>query len=41
VYPLIVGQKLPKLPVWLTDDLAVSLDLETSYEEACQVLRVR
>jgi len=39
-YPLVVGQKLPTLPIWLTDDLAVSLDLETSYEEACRVLRI-
>ncbi len=40
-YPLVVGHKLPTLPIWLTDDLAVSLDLETSYEETCQVLRIR
>jgi hypothetical protein len=39
-YPLVVGQPLPILPIWLTDDLAVSLDLETSYEEACRALRV-
>jgi hypothetical protein len=39
-YPLIVDQKLPTLPIWLTDDLAVSLELEASYEEACRVLRV-
>lgn len=39
-YPLAIGEKLPTLPIWLTDDLAVSLDLEASYEETCQVLRV-
>lgn len=39
-YPLIVGQQLPALPIWLTDELAVSLDLEASYQETCQVLRV-
>ncbi len=32
-FPLAVGQPLPnRLPVWLTDDLAVPLDLEASYE---------
>ena len=40
-YPLVVGNKLPTLPIWLTDELAVSLDLETSYQEACRVLRIR
>jgi hypothetical protein len=40
-YPLIVGQTLPLLPIWLTEDLAVSLDLEASYEETCRVLRIR
>ncbi len=40
-YPLIVGQKLPTLPIWLTEDLAVSLDLEICYEETCRVLRIR
>lgn len=39
-YPLVVGRKLPTLPIWLTDDSAVSIDLETSYEETCRVLRV-
>jgi hypothetical protein len=39
-YPLMVGQPLPTLPVWLTEDLAVSLDLETSYEETCRALRI-
>lgn len=39
-YPLIVGETLPTLPIWLTEDLAVSLDLEASYEETCRVLRI-
>jgi hypothetical protein len=39
-YPLIVGQPLPTLPIWLTDDLSVSLNLEASYEAACGVLRI-
>jgi hypothetical protein len=40
-YPLIVGQALPTLPIWLTEDLAVALDLEASYEETCRALRIR
>jgi hypothetical protein len=39
-YPLVVGRNLPTLPIWLTDDLAVSLDLEASYEETCRTLRI-
>jgi hypothetical protein len=39
--PLVVGQVLPTLPIWLADVLAVPLDLEASYEEACQALRIR
>ncbi len=38
--PLVVGQPLPDLPLWLADDLAVTLDLEASYEETCRVLRI-
>ena len=30
-----------RLPVWLTEDLAMPLDLEASYEEACRVLKIR
>jgi hypothetical protein len=40
-YPLLVGGKLPTLPIWLRDDTAVSLDLEASYEETCRALRIR
>jgi hypothetical protein len=38
--PLTVGQPLPVLPLWLTDDLAVPLDLEASYEQTCRDLRL-
>ena len=31
---------LSPLPLWLNADLAVSLDLEGSYEDACRVLRI-
>lgn len=33
-----VGQPLPTLPLWLREDLAVSLDLESTYERACHDL---
>jgi hypothetical protein len=39
-YPLNVGQPLPTLPLWLTEDLPVSLDLEASYEDTCRTLRI-
>ncbi len=35
-----MGQRLPTLPIWLTETDAVSLDLEASYEETCRVLRI-
>jgi hypothetical protein len=35
---LTVGQPLPTLPLWLREDLAVPLDLEASYEQACHDL---
>jgi hypothetical protein len=38
--PLAIGQPLPILPIWLTENEAVSLDLEAAYENACQVLRI-
>lgn len=34
-----VGAALPKLPLWLRDDLPVPLDLESTYEETCGDLR--
>jgi hypothetical protein len=35
-----IGCPLPTLPLWLSDDVAVPLELETSYEETCRVLRL-
>lgn len=35
-----IGQPLPTLPLWLAENLAIPLDLEASYEETCQVLRI-
>jgi hypothetical protein len=39
-HPLTVGEPLPTLPLWLTDELAVPLELEASYEETCRILRI-
>ncbi|MHC5539686.1 DUF4058 family protein [Singulisphaera rosea] len=38
--PLHLGQHLPTLPLWLAEDLAIPLDLESSYEAKCQVFRI-
>jgi len=39
-HPLAVGKALPTLPLWLAENLAVPLDLEASYEETCNILRI-
>jgi hypothetical protein len=38
--PLELSQPLPRLPLWLTDSLAVPLDLEETYEQTCRDLRL-
>src|SRR5262245_37120056 len=38
--PLVIGQPLPALPLWLGDKRVFTLDLEPSYEETCRVLRI-
>ncbi len=40
-HPLAIGQPLPTLPVWLNETRAISLELESSYEETCRTLRIR
>jgi hypothetical protein len=37
-WPLVVGQPLPTLPLWLAENLMVPLDLDPSYEQACHDL---
>jgi hypothetical protein len=37
-HTLVVGQPLPTLPLWLREDLVTALDLEQSYEQACNDL---
>ena len=39
-YEMQIGQALPTLPLWLTDDLAVPLELDASYEDTCKVFRL-
>jgi hypothetical protein len=34
-----IGATLPTLPPWLHEDLAVPLELESTYEETCGDLR--
>jgi hypothetical protein len=38
--PLLVGQPLPQLPIWLTPKLPIALDLEASYEAACHTFKI-
>ena len=38
--PLVVGQPLPTLPLWLGAEIAVPLDLELSHTAACADLRI-
>jgi hypothetical protein len=38
--PLAVGKPLPTLPLWVTPELVLPLDLETSYRETCDGLRL-
>jgi hypothetical protein len=35
-----IGRPLPTLPLWLSADFSVPLDLEASYEETCRILRI-
>jgi len=39
-HPLKPGLQLPCLPLWLTQDVAIPLDLEASYEQTCHDLRI-
>jgi len=39
-YPMVVGQRLPVLPIWLETDQAISIDLDVSYEQTCSALRL-
>jgi len=38
--PLAIGSPLPTLPLWLTPDLAIPLELEATYEQACEIVSI-
>ncbi|MBI1830442.1 MAG: DUF4058 family protein [Planctomycetes bacterium] len=40
LHPLEIGGPLPTLPLWLSDDFSIALDLEESYEETRKALRI-
>jgi hypothetical protein len=40
LHTLQVGQPLPTLPLWLTANFSVALELEETYEETCKALRI-
>ena len=39
-HPLDVGGPLPRLPLWLSEEICVPLDLETSDQATCRALRI-
>lgn len=39
-HPLVLGSRLPILPIWLTETWPISLDLDACYEEVCRTLRI-
>jgi hypothetical protein len=39
-WPLALGRPLPFLPIWLSETVMVSLDLEATYEETCRALQI-
>ena len=39
--PLLLGEPLPTVPLWIAADFAVRLDLEASYRATCADLRIR
>jgi hypothetical protein len=39
--PLTIGHRLPTMPLWLADNLAVPLELEKSCEQSCSLLGIR
>lgn len=39
-HELVLGRPLPTLPLWLSDNFHVLLELESTYEDACRALRI-
>ena len=40
-HELMIGVALPTLPLWLSEDFVVPLELEATYEETRRSLRIR
>lgn len=40
VHTLVPGSALPTLPLWLSSDLAIPLNLEPGYADTCRALRI-
>jgi len=40
-HPLVIGQPMPTLPLWITERLAVPLELELLYEQTLKALRIK
>ncbi len=38
---LAIGSTLPTLPLWISPDQAVPIDLEQTYLKSCELLRIR
>ena len=39
-YPMKLGHPLPEIPLCLSEDVVVPLELEASYEDTCKLLRI-
>lgn len=39
-FPLLLGQPLPTIPLWLGPELMIQVPLEPSYQEVCRLLRI-
>ena len=39
-HDLALGQPLPIVPLWLSETLFISVELEATYEESCRSLRI-
>lgn len=39
-YPMKLGQPLPEIPLCLSEDVVVPLELEASYEDTCRLLHI-
>jgi hypothetical protein len=40
-HELVLGQPLPTLPLWISEQDYVPLELEATHEETCRGLRIR